>query len=105
MRETMPTIGRALLDTLGLPLTPEVLARPIVGMVSRMVVQKGFDLLADLADELPTLDATFVLLGSGEARYQTLWQGLSDRAPDRVGVRFGFDDRLAHLIEGMSLIH
>ncbi len=91
---------RALLDTLGLPLTPEVLARPIVGMVSRMVVQKGFDLLADLADELLTLDATFVLLGSGEARYQTLWQGLSDRAPDRVGVRFGFDERLAHLIEG-----
>ena len=65
-----------------------------------MVDQKGFDLLAALADELPRLDASFVLLGSGERRYEDLWLGLSARYPDRVGARIGFDEGLAHLIEG-----
>jgi len=93
---------RALLETLGLPLTETVLARPVVGLVSRMVDQKGFDLLAALGDRLLGLDATFVLLGNGEDRYQAMWQSLRDGAPDRIGVRFGFDERLAHLIEAGS---
>jgi starch synthase len=93
---------RALLEAMGLPVTKTVLARPVVGMVSRLVDQKGFDLLAALGDDLLGLDATFVLLGSGEARYQEMWQSLNERAPDRVGVRFGFDERIAHLIEAGS---
>ena len=69
-------------------------------MVSRMVDQKGFDLIAAVADDLPRLDATFVVLGTGEARYQDLWTTLAARHPDRIGVRIGFDESLAHLIEG-----
>ena len=91
---------RALLETYGLPSTGDAFARPLVGMISRMVDQKGFDILAGIADELPRLDATFVLLGSGERRYEDLWLGLAARHPDRVGARIGFDERLAHLIEG-----
>ena len=75
-------------------------SRPLVGMISRMVDQKGFDLIAALADDLPRLDATFVVLGSGEARYQGLWTRLAAAHPDRIGVRIGFDEGLAHLIEG-----
>jgi starch synthase len=45
------------------------------------------------------LDATFAVLGSGEARYQDLWRDLASRHPDRVGARIGFDEQLAHLIE------
>ena len=75
-------------------------SRPLVGMISRMVDQKGFDLIAALADDLPRLDATFVVLGSGEARYQDLWTRLAAAHPDRIGVRIGFDEGLAHLIEG-----
>ena len=67
-----------------------------------MVDQKGFDLLADIADELPRLDAAFVLLGSGERRYEDLWLALAARYPDRVAVQIGFDERLAHLIEAGS---
>jgi starch synthase len=74
--------------------------RPLIGMISRMVDQKGFDLVAALADELPRLDATFVVLGTGEARYQDWWTRLADAYPDRIAARIGFDEGLAHLIEG-----
>jgi len=74
--------------------------RPLVGMVSRMVDQKGFDLLAALANELPGLDASFTVLGTGESRYQELWTSLARQYPDRIGTVIGFDESLAHLIEG-----
>src|SRR5688500_8888149 len=91
---------RALLNAFDLPATDEVMARPVVGLISRLVDQKGFDLLASIADELPRVGATFVLLGSGERRYEDLWLGLAARYPDRIGARIGFDEGLAHLIEG-----
>ncbi len=90
---------RALLERLGLSAGDEALARPLVGMVSRLVDQKGFDLLAALGDSLLSLGAAFVVLGSGEPRYQEMWQALADQAPDRVAFRAGFDEPLAHLIE------
>ena len=90
---------RAVLERFGLPVDEATLARPLVGLISRMVDQKGFDLLAALADQLATLDASFVLLGSGERRYEDLWLGLAARHPDRIGTRIGFDEPLSHLIE------
>lgn len=93
---------RALLHRLGLPNEPASLDRPLVGMVSRLVDQKGFDLLADLRSELPRLGATFVLLGAGEARYEALWSELAARHPTRIAARIGFDEALAHLIEAGS---
>ena len=91
---------RALHQTLELPTTEAVLRKPTIGLVSRLVDQKGFDLLAALADELPRLGATFAMLGAGERRYEDLWLGLASRYPDRIAVRLGYDDRLVHLIEG-----
>ncbi len=90
---------RALLKDYGLPGDEAALARPLVGMISRMVDQKGFDLIAALAGELPRLEATFVVLGTGEARYQDLWRRLAASYPRRIAARIGFDERLAHLIE------
>jgi starch synthase len=52
-----------------------------------------------LRDQLPALDATFVVLGSGEARYQDFWRRLAAAHPDRVAVHVGFDESRAHLIE------
>ena len=90
---------REVLARYGLPTDGATLARPLVGMVSRMVDQKGFDLIASVADELPRLDASFVVLGTGEARYQDLWTRLAAEHPDRIGAHIGFDEALAHLIE------
>ena len=91
---------RKVLERYGFPWTQETRRRPLVGMISRLVDQKGFDLLSELADELPQLGATFVLLGSGESRYEELWRDLADRYPTRIGAWFGFDEGLSHLIEG-----
>jgi starch synthase len=82
--------------------TDELLARPIVGMVSRMVDQKGLDLISAVAGDLASLDATFVIVGTGDPRYQEMWTGLSRWRPDRVRVFVGFDERRAHLVEGGS---
>jgi starch synthase len=90
---------RALLETFGFTITEELLARPVIGMVSRMVDQKGLDLIATLGGDLLGLDATFVIVGTGEPRYQDMWTGLSRWRPDRVGVFVGFDERRAHLVE------
>ena len=57
---------RALLEAFGFTITDDLLARPVIGMVSRMVDQKGLDLIAAIAAELTSLDATFVIVGTGE---------------------------------------
>jgi starch synthase len=90
----------AVLGAFGFAATPERRNRPLVGLISRMIDQKGFDLLAELADELPRLDATFVLQGTGERRYEDLWLALMARYPDRIGTKVGYSEELAHLIEG-----
>ena len=93
---------RELLDAFGFDVTGELLARPVIGMVSRMVDQKGLDLIAAIANELPGLDATFVIVGTGETHYQEMWRTLSHRRSDRVSAFIGFDERRAHLVEGGS---
>mgnify|MGYP003338605690 CR=1 FL=1 len=88
------------LERYGLEVTDEALARPVVGMISRMVDQKGLDLIAACAGDLMALDATYVIVGTGEPRYQDMWRELSRWRPDRVQVFIGFDERRAHLVEG-----
>jgi starch synthase len=91
---------RALLETFGFTITDALLARPVIGMVSRMVDQKGLDLIAAVASDLVSLNATFVIVGTGEPKYQDMWTSLSRSHPDRVRVFIGFDERRAHLVEG-----
>ena len=91
---------RALLEAFGFTITDELLARPVIGMVSRMVDQKGLDLIAATAGELAALDATFVIVGTGERRYQDMWTNLSRSRPERIRAFVGFDERRAHLVEG-----
>jgi starch synthase len=88
-----------LLRTFGLPHEGAAGQRALIGMVSRMVDQKGLDLLAEASEELPGLDAAFAVVGTGERRYEEMWTRLAARHPDRIGVRIGFDERLAHLVE------
>jgi starch synthase len=94
------TAKRALLETFGFTVTDDLLARPVIGMVSRLVDQKGLDLIAAAAPDLAALDATFVIVGTGDPRYENMWATLSGARPDRIGVFIGFDERRAHLVEG-----
>ncbi len=90
---------RALLEAMGFELNETVLARPLIGLISRLTDQKGFDLLTSATAEMMALNATWVMLGSGERRYEDHWRGLAGRHPDRVAATIGFDEALAHRIE------
>jgi len=90
---------RALLEAVGLVRDENTTRRPLIGLVSRLTDQKGFDLFAAAAEPLMNLDATWVMLGSGERAYEALLQALASRFPARVSATVGFDERLAHLIE------
>ena len=90
---------RALLERFGIAITDQSLSRPVIGMVSRMVDQKGLDLIAAVAEQLAALDATFTIVGTGEPRYQDMWRQLSQWRPDRIGAFIGFDEQRAHLVE------
>jgi len=90
----------AVLAEYGLPTDDAALNRPLIGMISRMVDQKGLDLISRIAHELPHLGANFVVLGTGEHRYQDMWRWLASEHPHTIGVRIGFDEGLAHRIEG-----
>jgi len=92
-------VKRALLARCGMKNADHV-RRAIVGMVSRMVDQKGLDLIEAAAQDLMGLDATFVILGTGEAKYERMWRSLAARYPDRVSVTVGFSEEMAHLVEG-----
>lgn len=93
-------VKRALLEAAGLPSDPGALERPVIGLVSRLTHQKGFDLIAEAMPRLMALETSWVMLGSGDRPYEEFWTAMSRRFPDRVSARIGFDERLAHLIEG-----
>ena len=75
---------------------------PVLGMVARLVDQKGVDIVAGAAAALLDRELQLVVLGAGDLRYEELLRGIAGRAPERVAVRIGFDDELAHVIEAGS---
>jgi starch synthase len=76
------------------------LTAPVLGLVGRLVEQKGVDwVLAAMAILLVETDARFVLLGSGQVAYEQKLTRLAKKHPDRVFVKIGYDEALAHQIE------
>ena len=100
--EKKQELKRLLLERAGLPTDEAGMARPLIGIVTRLTHQKGCDLFSSAADRLMQFDASWVMLGSGDAWCEDLWRALSGRFPDRVSARIGFDEELAHLIEAGS---
>lgn len=75
---------------------------PVLGIVSRLVGQKGLDLVATIIPELMELDLQLLLLGSGERRYEQEFDSFQKRYPDKIALRLGFDEGLAHRIQAGS---
>ncbi len=88
-----------LLEKVGMPYDA---ARPLIGIVSRLVAQKGFDLIAETFNSLMELDAQWVILGSGEDRYERMFTAIHHALPHKVWTYIGFNNELAHLIEAAS---
>jgi starch synthase len=85
-----------LLRTVGLAEKPDL---PVVGIISRLVYQKGIDIVVRAWYDLLHRPLRMVVLGTGEPEVEAGFADLAARAPDRFAVRFAYDNVLAHKIE------
>jgi starch synthase len=75
------------------------LDRPVLAMISRIDVQKGFDLVVSVLEYLLSKDLNFVLLGSGNKETESYLRTIIERHGAKAGMRFEFDNGSAHLVE------
>jgi starch synthase len=87
---------RALQREFNLPETRQ----PLLAAIGRLTSQKGFDLIEAIVPQLMTRDVQLVMLGTGDPAYEEKFKSLQARYPDRMGLHVGFDEGLAHRIEG-----
>ena len=92
-------VGRA--SSLRFPEEGKLEARPTIvfGMVTRLVPEKGFDLLMPLLDRLLSDDVRLIILGEGDAGYETALAIAARKYPTKFAYRQHYDEGLAHLIE------
>jgi len=90
----------ALQEKMGLEVRPDV---PLIGMVTRMTEQKGFDLVAHVLDELMgSEDMQFMLLGTGDERFENFMRAAEARYPGRLRAYIGYNDDIAHQVYAAS---
>ncbi len=94
---------RDLLHAFGAPHLPEDTA--VLGIVSRLATQKGFDLTAQIVERLTFEKVFLVVLGTGEPYYENLFRTLHERFPEKISVRITYDETLAHKVEAGSDIY
>jgi starch synthase len=75
---------------------------PLIGIISRLTVQKGFDIFTDALPELIKLNAQWIIIGTGEDKYEDLFKSLANNFPDKVASYIGFNIELSHLVEAGS---
>ncbi|MDZ7369665.1 MAG: glycogen synthase GlgA [candidate division KSB1 bacterium] len=90
---------QVLLERAGLPIDEKT---PVIGMVSRLVEQKGFDLVIEAFEKLMSLNCRLVVLGEGEAGYVEFFKEAMKRFPQQTAAFFDLNEELAHLIEAGS---
>lgn len=88
---------RALIESCGF--RDGELSKPLIGMIGRLVDQKGIDLVVEILPRLAAENLRMAVLGSGLPRYHEIFREAAEKYPDFLKVRIGFDDGLAHLIE------
>ncbi|MEQ1620537.1 MAG: glycogen synthase GlgA [Methylococcales bacterium] len=86
----------SLQQRLGLPVDDSI---PVFGLISRLVEQKGIDLLLDYLPELFAMPVQFALLGSGDHAFENQLQALAAAYPEKLSVTIGYNEGLAHSIE------
>lgn len=87
---------RKVQDEFGLP----SLEVPVLGVIGRLTFQKGFDLLLEIIPELMSLELQIVFLGTGDYDLEQQLRAVQAEYSEKIGVYVGFDERLAHRVEG-----
>ena len=90
---------RALQEQLDLEIRDNV---PMISIVSRLADQKGLDLIAQLSDFFMQENLQFVVLGTGETRYEQMFRHMAYHAPGKISANIMFDDQLAQRIYAAS---
>jgi starch synthase len=85
---------RELQDELGLKKTNA----PLIGMVTRICDQKGFELIEEILPDLINMDVQIVVLGLGDPHYENLFREYAKKYPTKFSANIEFNDRLAHKI-------
>jgi starch synthase len=89
----------ALQQRLSLPVNSDI---PVLGLISRLVEQKGIDLILDCLPEMMAMPVQFVLLGAGSPNFEHRLQNFAHLYPHKMSVTLGYNENLAHLIEAGS---
>ena len=71
---------------------------PVVGMVSRLAGQKGFDIVCESLEEIFKMGAVLVVLGTGEEVFQKSLRAAREKFPGSLGLKIAFDESLSHKI-------
>ena len=86
----------ALQKELGLPVRESAF---VIGIVSRLTEQKGFDLVSYIMDDLVSqLDVQIVILGTGESKFENVFHHFHSQYPDKVSAYIGYSEEKAHKI-------
>lgn len=88
-----------LVQETGLRISPK---QPLLGMISRLVENKGIDIIITAIPQIVKLGCGLIILGKGEKKYAKLLTDLAKRYPEHLAVKIAFDNRFAHKIEAGS---
>ncbi len=76
--------------------------KPLLGMVTRMTSQKGFDIIMNALEQMMALDVNFVLLGSGDRYYEDYMRYIEAKYPKRIKAHLAYNEALSHKIYAAS---
>ncbi len=93
---------RELAEKFGFQYNPDI---PIIGLISRLLDAKGFDLIMEAFPEMMKMNIQVILLGTGERKYHNFFDKMSKKHSDKFACYLGFNDDLAHLIEAGADIY
>jgi len=94
-RQKKPKNKQALQEEVGLPKNPKVM---LMGIVSRLTGQKGFDLVECVMEEICKEEIQLVVLGTGEERYENLFKYFAWKYPEKVSANIYYNETLSHQI-------
>ncbi len=97
--ELKPANKSALLTELGLP---QWRGCPLVGIVGRLVEQKGLELILPVLEDILATPAQLVVLGTGDPRYEENLRAMAAQRPEAMALVLAYDETMAHRIEAAA---